>query len=190
MKTKTKSRIPPKKRLTLGNALIILCTLCCCITCIGTAIDNSLRSAGLLPTHTPTATATNTATPGPTRTPRPTHTPRPVPTRIPTRTPIPTPTPISGPYVIISAVNKIAEHVTLSNLGDQAQDLSGWVLVSERGNQRCRLNGILQPQTTLRIYAQTGVDGYNCGFTDNIWNDSEHDPAVLYNPAGQEIDRY
>ena len=76
----------------------------------------------------------------------------------------------------------------IRNSGDQAQDLSGWVLVSEKGDQRCTLGGIINPGETLRIWARAedaGQGGYNCGFGGNIWNNSESDPAALYNAAGE-----
>lgn len=90
-------------------------------------------------------------------------------------------------------VDKRAEYVDIRNDGGTAQDLSGWVLVSERGNQACSLGGIIGPGETLRIWAlaeDAGQGGYNCGFGSPIWNNSKSDPAVLYNAAGQEVSRY
>jgi hypothetical protein len=90
-------------------------------------------------------------------------------------------------------VNKRAEWVDIHNYGNQPQDLAGWVLVSELGNQACDLAGILNPGTTLRIWAMAedaNQGGYNCGFGTNIWNNQERDPAVLYNAEGQEVSRY
>ena len=91
----------------------------------------------------------------------------------------------------IIAVDKRAEYVDIHNGGDQAQDLSGWVLVSVRGNQTCTLGEVLGPGETLRIWAQdNGQGGYNCGFDTNIWNNSESDPAELYDAGGQLVDSY
>jgi competence protein ComEC len=90
-------------------------------------------------------------------------------------------------------VDKRAEYVDIHNYGDQPQDLTGWVLVSERGNQECPLAGILNPGATLRIWAlaeDAHQGGYNCGFDGPIWNNQERDPAVLYNARGQEVSRY
>jgi micrococcal nuclease len=114
----------------------------------------------------------------------------------PTPVPPPTATPApSGPSVVrIIAVNKRAEYVDIQNSGGQAQDLTGWTLVSERGDQRCRIEGIvLEAGATLRIWAMAedqNQGGYNCKFGTNIWNNSESDPAVLYDGAGQLVDRY
>lgn len=91
------------------------------------------------------------------------------------------------------AVNKVAEYVDIRNTGTQAQDLGGWRLVSERGNQSCTLGGILEPNQTLRIWAlasDIGQGGYNCGFGGPIWNNSEPDPAVLYDANGNEVHRF
>jgi hypothetical protein len=170
------------------------------------------------PTHTPTFTKTpkptNTYTPTPvptdTRTPTytptvispPTDTPTPrLPTstptlRPPTDTPIPAPstdTPVLAPAkVIIVTVNKGDEYVDIRNIGDLAQDLTGWILLSEKGDQACTLAGVLGSGETLRIWAQSkdaDKGGYNCGFDTSIWNNSEPDPAVLYNAQGVEVDR-
>ena len=96
-------------------------------------------------------------------------------------------------HIRIAQVDKRAEFVDIRNNGDQPQELYGWVLVSEKGDQQCTLGGVINPGETLRIWALTrdqGQGGYNCGFGENIWNDSEPDPAVLYDAAWQQIDRY
>ena len=98
-----------------------------------------------------------------------------------------------APNARIILVDKRAEFVDIRNDGDQAQDLSGWVLVSVKGNQRCGLGGVLGPGEILRIWAMaedSGKGGYNCGFGNSIWNNSESDPAELYDAGGQLIDRY
>ena len=100
---------------------------------------------------------------------------------------------MSQKYIQITAVNKRAEYVDISNSGSQAQDLGGWVLVSERGDQRCVIGGVLNPGETLRVWAMSDdsdEDGFNCGYGTTIWNNSESDPAVLYDATGQEVDRY
>jgi micrococcal nuclease len=91
--------------------------------------------------------------------------------------------------LIITEVNKSAEYVDIQNVSNQPIDLNGWRLDSEKGSQSCTLSGTIQPGGTLRIWAQTGA-GFSCGFSKNIWNNSEPDPAVLYNPQNIEIYRY
>lgn len=94
------------------------------------------------------------------------------------------------PSVIIVAVNKQAEYVDIKNVGSSPVNLNGWTLVSEKGNQACSLGGILEPGVTLRIWAGTNATGFSCGYNKNIWNNSEPDPAVLYDAQGHEVDRY
>lgn len=96
-----------------------------------------------------------------------------------------------GPRVRILAVDKRAELVSLANVGNQLQDLTGWTLVSERGHEVCPLAGGLEPQATLHVWARvedSDRGGYNCGFEGNVWNNSEPDPAALYDAAGRLVD--
>jgi len=102
-----------------------------------------------------------------------------------------TPTPeASAPQVIITGVNKREEWVEIQNIGDSNVDLAGWNLVSERGNQECQLAGVISAGESLRIWSgMAGGSGYSCGYSNPIWNNSESDPAVLYNPQGVEVSR-
>ena len=129
------------------------------------------------------------APPQPTEPPAPTDMPVP-PTEAPQPTALPAPV---GPNIRIIGVDKQAEFVDIRNDGDQPQDLGGWVLVSEKGDQKCTLGGVINPGEVLRIWAMTedaGQGGYNCGFGSDIWNNSEPDPAALYDNAGQLVARY
>jgi hypothetical protein len=104
---------------------------------------------------------------------------------VPTLTPAP-----SAPKVEIISVNKRDEYVDIENNGNIDVNLSGWLLVSEKGNQSCPLSGTLEVGETLRIWAMDSQNvGFSCGFGTNIWNNSEPDPAVLYNPQGIEVSR-
>jgi hypothetical protein len=98
--------------------------------------------------------------------------------------------PTSGGSVLIVAVDKPGEYVEIQNRTNAAVDLRGWRLVSETGNQSCPLRGTLQPNDVLRIWARRGEPGIDCRFAFNIWNDNSSDPAVLYNPQGEEVSRY
>lgn len=164
------------------------------------------------PEPTPLPLPTETPEPLPTDTPLPTETPEPLPTETftpepaaiqPTETaasevlpvtPLPPPpqAPVSGSKVVIVEVNEQSEYVDLQNIGDSAQDLNGWHLLSEQGAQNCPLSGVLQPGQQLRIWAMaedSGQGGFNCGFDKNIWNNSEPDAAVMYDAAGVEVSR-
>jgi len=137
-----------------------------------------------VPTSFPTIPSPSTATQTPTQlVPTATGTP------IPTSTNPPA-TATSGSSMLILMVNKPAEYVEIQNTGNGPVELSGWRLVSVTGNQPCALSGILQPNEVLRIWAGTGNSGFSCGYSFNIWNDNQADPAVLYDPQGEEISRY
>jgi endonuclease YncB( thermonuclease family) len=99
--------------------------------------------------------------------------------------------PVAGALTIIQ-VNDQDECVDIQNMGGEPVDLTGWHLLSERGAQDCVLGGMIQPGGVLRIWARAedaNKGGYNCGFGSNIWNNSEPDAAILYNPNGVEVSR-
>jgi hypothetical protein len=147
------------------------------------------------PTLTPFPTLTfSVPTAFPTLTPPPTGSP--TSTSIPstataTQQPptIPPATATSSGAVEIITVNKPMEYVEIQNRTNAILDLRGWRLVSETGNQSCALRGTLQPNEVLRIWARRGEPGFDCRFGFNIWNDNTSDPAVLYNPQGEEVSR-
>lgn len=94
--------------------------------------------------------------------------------------------------LVIVGLNKRAEYVDLRNNGSDPVDLIGWRLLSERGNQDCPLGGLIGPDETLRVWAlaaDADQGGFNCGFGSNIWSNSEPDPAVLFDPNGNEVSR-
>lgn len=162
-----------------------------------TSSPTSLPTVPPQPTQQLPSTQPPPTQPPPTQ-PPPTQPPptQPPPTQLPpTQPPQATPTsqPETGSEVVIVGVNKRDEYVDVSNNGGANVDLSGWTLVSEKGNQRCPLGGVIAAGQTLRIWALTsdsGQGGFNCGFGSPIWNNSEPDPAVLYNAAGQEVSRW
>lgn len=145
------------------------------------------------PPSTPTTESVPPQAPAPTDAPPSTSAPIPSPTETPTpmSSPIETASPQS-PTILIIEVNKNDEYVEIANVGSEPQDLTGWVLLSENGDQTCTLGGVLDPEQILRIWAlaeDAAEEGYNCGFDGNIWNDSETDLAILFDAMGQEVDR-
>jgi hypothetical protein len=112
---------------------------------------------------------------------------------VPRPEPTDTLVPLPSANVQIIVVDKSAEYVDIENQDDREQDLEGWTLVSVHGNQLCALSDVIGPGEVLCIWAlaqDADEDGHNCGFDANIWVNSEEDPAVLYDGAGQEISRY
>ncbi len=152
------------------------------------------------PTFTPFPTSTSfTPSPFPTLTPPPTGTQtltRAAPTATSTQTALPTsmstpvPPTTSLNSVVIIAVDKREEYAEIQNFSDAEVSLRGWRLVSETGNQSCDLRGTLEPGEVLRIWADRGNPGFDCRFSDFIWRNDVADPAVLYNPEGEEVSRY
>jgi len=135
------------------------------------------------PSAFPTVTSPSTETQTPTQT-------------IPTATVTPLPTLTSPPptvsgtgTVLITTVNKTMEYVELQNQGNGPVSLNGWKLVSETGSQSCPLSGLIQPNEVLRVWSGKGDAGFSCGFSFNIWNDNQSDPAVLYDAQGKEVSR-
>ena len=90
----------------------------------------------------------------------------------------------------IVELNKVEEYVIVRNIGSGKLTLDGWILASERGNQNCALRGVLAPGEDLIIYTQSGNGGLSCGLFESMWNNTQSDPASLYDPAGNLIDRW
>jgi hypothetical protein len=158
------------------------------------------------PTLTPFPTLTfSVPTPFPTFTPQPTGSPiftSIAPTATASQTPLPTmtatqPPPTNPPAsptrvrsVQIITVNKAEEYVEIRNDTNAPVTLRGWRLVSELGDQSCALRGTLEPDEILRIWSRRGNPGFDCRLANDIWNDNQVDPAVLYNAEGEEVSRF
>ena len=148
-------------------------------------------STSFVPTPFPTLTSSPTGSPTASALPSPTGT-QVLPTA--TATPVPTntltATPTSRPPILIVNVDKVAEYVEIQNLTQASMDLRGWRLLSEVGNESCGLRGTLDPNQVLRIWARRGNPGFDCRLGREIWIDTAPDPAVLYNPQGEEVSRF
>jgi hypothetical protein len=80
--------------------------------------------------------------------------------------------------------------VEVQNFSQTPVNLRGWRLVSETGDQLCNLRGTLDPNEVLRIWSRRGNPGFDCRLGNDIWLDDAADPAVLYNPQGEEVSRF
>jgi competence protein ComEC len=84
------------------------------------------------------------------------------------------------------------EYVVLQNLGNQAQDLSGWYVESVAGRQTFRfpIGFALAPGAAVRLESSDGARNEPPTIllwsTDPIWNNAG-DKAILRNPAGAAI---
>ena len=86
------------------------------------------------------------------------------------------------------------EYVEITNLGDQPQDLAGWILIdiSEGYPSFIFPPYILAPGESTRIYTNEyhpEWGGFSFEYSQAIWNNSEPDIAVLYNSQGEEVSR-
>lgn len=96
--------------------------------------------------------------------------------------------------VQISTIDLRGEVVTLLNSSDEAVNLTGWKLVSEKGNQTFLFpEGTTLPAGgTLKVVsginARAGTNVFVWTTEENIWN-NEGDPGALYNALEQLVSR-
>ncbi len=86
------------------------------------------------------------------------------------------------------------EYVEITNLGEQPQDLAGWILqdISEGYPSFIFSAYILGPGESVRVYTNEyhpEWGGLSFESSRAIWNNSEPDIAALYNDRGEEISR-
>lgn len=95
--------------------------------------------------------------------------------------------------VKIIELDKKAEYIVIKNTNSDTIDMTGWVIVSVKGNQRFTF-----PQCSLKANAtvKVGDSGKNSDVDfhwlagSGTWNNSESDPAELYDSKGTLIARY
>ena len=93
--------------------------------------------------------------------------------------------------VAISELNKKAEYIVIKNSGASAVDLTGWKIVSVRGNQTFNFPAFsLAAGATVKIGDSASNTGIDFHWLDGsgTWNNSESDPAVLYDNTGKLVD--
>lgn len=101
------------------------------------------------------------------------------------------PEPILG--VEISGLDKKGELVTIKSISNKDIDMTGWKLVSVRGNQQ-----FIFPSYTLKAGTSVTVGGFDSRDKSDfiweegngIWNNSDSDPAELYDNFGNLISRF
>ena len=92
--------------------------------------------------------------------------------------------------IFITELDKIAEFVTIKNNGDEDVDITGWKLVSVRGNQE-----FIFPEYVLKAGSSIDIGGYDSrDLVDfiwesggGVWSNSQSDPAELYDINGNLI---
>lgn len=94
------------------------------------------------------------------------------------------------PEIIISDVDKAGELVTIKNMSPTEFNLGGWKLLSVTGNQEYIFpDYILKGGSSVTVTSGDKEGDLNWG-SQNIWNNSKSDPAVLYDRNGNERFRY
>jgi len=86
------------------------------------------------------------------------------------------------------------EYVEITNLGEEPQNLAGWVLkdISEGYPSFTFPSYILAPGKSIRVYTNEyhpEWGGFSFDYGRAIWNNSESDVAVLYDKQGKEVSR-
>ena len=86
------------------------------------------------------------------------------------------------------------EYVEITNVGEQAQELMGCVLrdISDEHPSFTFPPYILFPNESIRVYTNEyhpEWGGFSFEYSQAIWNNSEHDIAVLYDNQGKEVSR-
>ncbi len=86
------------------------------------------------------------------------------------------------------------EYVEITNLGDEPQDLVGWVLkdISEGYPSFTFPSYILAPGKSIRVYTNEyhpEWGGFSFEYSQAIWNNTEPDIAVLYDNRDREVSR-
>ncbi|CAK7045954.1 MBL fold metallo-hydrolase [Tissierella sp.] len=94
------------------------------------------------------------------------------------------------PQVIISELDKVGEIVTIKNDSSIDINLEGWRLLSVTGNQEYIFpDYVLKGNATVTITSGERQGDLIWG-SENIWNNSKSDPAVLYDKKGNEVFRF
>ncbi len=119
-----------------------------------------------------------------------------------TPAPLLTPSPAEVPNVQITCIFydglvygvESDEYVEITNLGNQPQDLAGWVLmdISEGYPSFTFPAYILAPGESIRVYTNEyhpEWGGFSFEYSRAVWNNSEPDVAVLYDRQGREVSR-
>jgi competence protein ComEC len=102
-------------------------------------------------------------------------------------------TPTNPPAALqIGQIDVKAEYVEITNPTGGSVDLTGWSLLSDKGNQTfCFPSGFsLQSGQTVRVYSGTSQAEASGGLfwtEKKIWHDKKADGATLLDPFGREV---
>lgn len=100
--------------------------------------------------------------------------------------------PPANDAVVIADVDNEDDRITLRNTGKTAADVSGWYIVSDKGNQIFVLpEGCeIAPRGELTISSQSSKEKGDLVWPDKkVWHKSKEDAALLYDVYGRLIDQ-
>ncbi|WP_083439628.1 lamin tail domain-containing protein [Acetobacterium bakii] len=95
--------------------------------------------------------------------------------------------------ISISELDKKAEYIVIKNASANAVDLTGWKIVSILGNQSFTFPAFsLAPGAAVKIGDSANNSGINFHWLEGggTWNNSNSDPAELYDRSGELVDTY
>ena len=99
--------------------------------------------------------------------------------------------PAAAKGVVIAGVDNQDDRITLRNDGDAAADLSGWYILSDKGNQIYVLpkGTMLAPGAELVISSLSSEETGDLVWPDKkVWHKSKEDAAYLYDVYGRLMD--
>lgn len=113
------------------------------------------------------------------------------PAPLPVVTPLPTDPGVIVPNgILISHLDKRAELVTIQNTTQSDVNLQGYKLLSEKGNQSFIFPSYLLKAGASVKVASGDASGDLKWTTQNMWNNSDPDPAALYDSRGVLVSRF
>lgn len=92
----------------------------------------------------------------------------------------------------IIELDKRDEYVIIKNTGTVSVNMQGWVMLSEKGAQSFTFPSyVLEPGQTCKLTAKgsNGTGDFSMS-NKNIWNNSDYDPAILYDATGTQVDKF
>ncbi|HHX59438.1 MAG TPA: hypothetical protein GX707_01680 [Epulopiscium sp.] len=93
----------------------------------------------------------------------------------------------------ITKLDKKAEYIIIKNSNPSPVDLTGWKILSVRGNQSFRFPAFnLEPNVSVKVGDSQKNPDVDFHWLDGngTWNNSKSDPAELYNQESELVDRY
>jgi len=93
--------------------------------------------------------------------------------------------------VKINTLDKKSEYIVLKNIGTTEVNLGGWKVLSVKGEQTFTFpDYILSPNTTVKV-GDSSKNAVDLHWMEGkgVWNNSESDPAEIYDSTGKLVDR-